>query len=328
MRKLASIQKILAVNPIPGADSIECCTVLGWQCVVKKANNFKVNDLIIYAEIDSLFPQEPQFEFLKHTNYRLKTARLRGQLSQGLVLPLSVLPGDCSVQEGDEVTDRLGITKYEAPIPVELAGEVSGSFPGYVHKTNEQRIQSCPAALDELRGQTFYATVKIDGTSSSFIHRDGEFTVAGHNWPYRDSPGNLHWRMCRKYSIEAALKSAGNYAVQGESAGPSIQSNHYGLKEHDLFVFNVFDINRGRHLDYADFIAFCTQYGFQTVPIETDNFVLSDGIGIAELLEMAKGKYPGGHKREGLVFRTLTERYSKALAGRTSFKVINNGYLL
>ena len=132
--------------------------------------------------------------------------------------------------------------------------------------------------------------------------------------------------MWRKYGIEAALRDAGNYAIQGETAGPGIQKNRYGLKEMQLFVFNVFDINRGRHLDYAEFVAFCKRYGLQTVPITMDDLVLNHTV--EELLELAKGQYPGGYAREGIVIRTITEQYSQVLSGRASFKVINNDYLL
>lgn len=328
MRKLASVQKILSLAPIPNADVIECATILGWQVVVRKAEDFQVGQMVVYCEIDSLFPKLPQFEFLKNSNYRLKTAKFRGQISQGLILPLTALPGDTSnLQEGDEVTDLLGITKYEAPIPVELQGEVTGSWPGCVPQTDETRIQSCPAVLDELRGQRCYATVKVDGTSSSFIRRDGEFWVCGHNWPYRELDGsNVHWRMCKKYGVESALRAAGNFAIQGETAGPGIQDNHYGLKEVQLFVFNVYDIDHSRYLDYVEFVAFCRLYGLQTVPIVEDNLVLDHTV--EQLLDLAKGNYPGGHRREGLVIRTVKEQHSQALKGRASFKVVNNEYLL
>ena len=123
MRKLASIQKILMVDPIPNADNIEVVTVLGWKVVVRKSEGFKKDDVVVYVEIDSLFPKEPQYEFLKNSNYRIKTAKFRGQISQGLVLPLTSLPnGGADLHEGDEVTDLLGITKYEPPIPGRVGG--------------------------------------------------------------------------------------------------------------------------------------------------------------------------------------------------------------
>ena len=90
-RKLASIQRIVSIEPIQGADKIELAIVLGWQCVVKK-DEFKVGDLCVYIEIDSIVPADnPYFEFMKDRKYRVKTIRLRGIYSQGLVCPLNIM---------------------------------------------------------------------------------------------------------------------------------------------------------------------------------------------------------------------------------------------
>jgi ATP-dependent RNA circularization protein (DNA/RNA ligase family) len=125
--------------------------------------------------------------------------------------------------------------------------------------------------------------------------------------------------------LEQALRSAGNYAVQAESAGPGIQDNHYGLKDLDLFCFNVFDINRGRHLDFADYQAFCQQYGIPMAPVANSDFVLDHTV--AQLLDMVETqRYPNGHQAEGWVIRPLVEQYSRVLGSRASFKVLSNEY--
>lgn len=90
MRKLAHVEKIASIQPIDGADRIEVATVLGWQVVVKK-DEFKVGDLCIYIEIDSVLPEIEDFEFLRDKKFRIKTQKLRGQISQGLILPLDAL---------------------------------------------------------------------------------------------------------------------------------------------------------------------------------------------------------------------------------------------
>ena len=134
-RKLASIVTIENLSPIPEADLIEVATVKGWKLVVKK-NEFKVGDSAIYCEIDSFLPMREEFEFLRKTSYRkmrdlegfrLKTIKLRGQISQGLLLPVDIL-GDLHYQIGDDVTERLGIIKYEPPIPASLIGVAKGPF--------------------------------------------------------------------------------------------------------------------------------------------------------------------------------------------------------
>jgi len=116
LRKLASIQKIRALTPIEGADAIEMATVLGWQLVVKKGE-FQAGGLCVYCEIDSILPARPEFEFLKPRGMRIKTIRLRGQISQGICFPLSILPEGSPIEEGADVTEILGIAKWEMPIP-------------------------------------------------------------------------------------------------------------------------------------------------------------------------------------------------------------------
>ncbi|MFN8396383.1 MAG: hypothetical protein U0176_17290 [Bacteroidia bacterium] len=116
MRTLASIQRIKSLAPIPGADAIEKATVLGWQLVVKKGE-FQVGDLAVYCEIDSLLPDRPEFEFLKPRGMRIKTIRLRGEISQGICFPLSILPEGTAIAEGADVTEILEVTKCRPPSP-------------------------------------------------------------------------------------------------------------------------------------------------------------------------------------------------------------------
>jgi len=152
MRQLASIQRIKSINPIDNADQIEVATVLGWHAVVEKSKH-KAGDLIIFFEIDSFLPIKEEFEFLRSRCYkkmdhgdgfRLKTIRLRKQVSQGLVMPLSIIP-DCLAYdevEGYDLTEALGVIKYERPIPATMKGTVKGSFPGFMPKSDETRCLS------------------------------------------------------------------------------------------------------------------------------------------------------------------------------------------
>ena len=112
-RKLASIQRITAIDPIPEADKIVCATILGWKVVVLK-NQFKVGEFCIYIEIDSILPEKPEFEFMRERKFRVKTIKLRGQVSQGICFPLSILPsGHPFIEEGSDVTEVLAIKKYD-----------------------------------------------------------------------------------------------------------------------------------------------------------------------------------------------------------------------
>ena len=112
MRHLATIREITTLRPIAGADRIEVAQVDGWECVVQKGE-FHTGEHIVYIEVDSIVPERPEFEFLRDRKFRVRTIKLRGQVSQGLVLPLSILPNGAPADLGADVTDVLGIKKYD-----------------------------------------------------------------------------------------------------------------------------------------------------------------------------------------------------------------------
>jgi len=335
-RKLASVQKILDIQPIDGADRIEVASVLGWKVVVKKGE-FEVGDRAVYFEVDSLLPRATWNDFLADKNkpdapIRLKTIKLRGQVSQGLLVPVSILDGtDADIEEGTDLTEALGVEKYEVPIPACLGGDVKGPRPSYTPMTDEIRVQACPEVIDEFQGKEVYITQKIDGTSCTISFMNGDVNVCGRNWAYKDDVENTYWKVANKYDIPAKLSkvrqdTGGNFAIQGEVAGPSIQKNRLALKDHELFVFNVIDLNGRKYLDFEDFKEFCKRLDLPTVPVLhvcTFNWKSVD-----ELLELAKGKYASGQHQEGIVIRAVREFESQTLKGRSSFKVINNDFLL
>jgi len=330
---LASIQEVKEVIPIKDADKIELVKILGWQVVTIK-DQFKPEDKCIYIEIDSLLPDDnPNFEFLRKNNFRIKTLKLRGELSQGICFPLSILPPG-NYKLGDDVTDILNIKHYEKPIPAQLAGQIRGAFPGYVPKTDEIKIQSIPFLIDELKGIEVYSTVKLDGTSGSYIYYNDDFHICSRNLSLKineENKENSFIKINEKYNIYEKLKEKGNYCIQGEICGPGIQKNKLNLKEIDFFMFNIFDIDNQTFLDLDDLILWSQELDIPMVPIEEYcefNFTMN------ELLEKSKGFYSNTrNRREGLVYRTVTETIFDALKGitvkgRVSFKVLNNDYLL
>src|SRR5262245_43323399 len=206
MRKLASIQVVNAAEPIPNADAIERTRVLGWWVVVKKGE-VRPGDKVVYCEIDSLLPERPEFEFLRPSSFkparddlpagfRIKTVKLRGQVSQGICFPLSILPPGAPTDEGADVTELLAVRKWEPPLPVGMGGRVKGGFPGFLPKTDETRVQVLEAALCRHRGKTFYVTEKLDGTSFTAFLRQGEFGICSRNlWmDEADEIGRASWR--------------------------------------------------------------------------------------------------------------------------------------
>jgi len=328
----ATIQKIIGKEEIPWADKIEIVKVLGWQCVVSKSDNFQIGDKVIFIEVDSVVPERPEFEFLRKHNFRVKTMKLKGVVSSGLVLPIySYLDGyDLSI--GDDISDLLNVEHYEKPVSANMKGQIAGGFPTYlVPKTDELRIQGFPDVIDELENVPCYVTCKIDGTSSSFILHNDKFYICSRNNVMKDNDenkDNVYVKMAHKYDIEKNLREYGkNIAIQGEIAGPGLQKNPMGLKDLELFVFNVYDIDSQKYLDFYDFKRVTEELDLKMVPMLFDNILFAI-VNIEDFLEMAKGNYEGtNHPREGIVIRSMVEKYSNALEGRLSFKCINPEYL-
>jgi RNA ligase (TIGR02306 family) len=333
-RKLASAVRVTTVTPIANADRIELARVAGWQCVVKKGE-VRPGELAVYFEIDAVPADTERFSWLwqpkqatapvpRPASFRIRTMTLRGCLSQGLLMPVSTLGLD-DVTEGDDLTERLGVTKYEPPPPSGM-GEWRGPFPGIVPKTDEQRVQSAPGVLDELRGKPFVATVKMDGTSATFVMVDGALHVCGRNHSILEGE-NLYWFVAKKRRLGDVLSRHPHLAIQGEVVGPGIQKNPVGLKEKDLFVFNIYDVREGRHFGDAELRSFCGDNGLDCVPIAMEGESFDETL--ESLLRAAEGRYPGtDNQREGIVIRPREAMRSEVLAGRLSFKAISNAYLL
>lgn len=338
-RKLASIQKVLAVDSIPGAAAIECLTILGWKVVAKKGE-FKVGDLVVYFEVDSILKEAPEIEFLRKSNFRIKTIRLRGQVSQGLCLPLSILtPGAAYAAEfpaeGQDVTELLGVNKYEPYTPAQLSGLVKGSFPEFLHKTDEERIQTCPQLLEKHQGKKFYVTEKVDGSSMTVylrgnVHNTGyEFGVCSRNLDIKEEGGTSYWKVARELDLENKLKLLNrNICLQGELIGMGVQGNKYKLSGLEFRVFNVFDIDSGKNEDYSYFAEIVSRLQLTPVPIITADYELPKTVD--ELVEYSKGKslLNKDTEREGIVLRPLVEEYSEDLRSRLSFKCISPSFLL
>lgn len=327
MRKLASVQKILDLQPIEGADRIEVATVNGWKVVVQKGL-YEIGDLCVYFEIDAVLPLEffPELEKMKG---RIKTIRLRGQLSQGYAIPISTLMEIRQIEsklfEGLDVTRLLDVEKYEPPITFK-DGESVGNFPSHIlPKTDEDRIQSHPDYLERMDNRSFVATVKYDGSSGTFGFIEGKFFACSRNLMKRDGD-NVFWSIARLYKMEDKLRPAHqSYVVQGEVCGPGIQKNRLGLKKIEFFVFRIYNQIVKRYLTYDERTSFCREHGLQHVEMayRGDRFDFD----IDDLLDAAEGKYASGQHREGIVIEA-DQCVDTEFGGHLSFKVINNKFLL
>jgi tRNA-binding EMAP/Myf-like protein len=355
-RKLASLRRISELKPIEGADLIELAIVDGWKVVVAKSVGHKVGDMVIYCEIDSFLPIREEFEFLRKGSYkkmadgsegfRLKTIKLRGQVSQGLILPLSVLEGEeedqklghlqtpegpvyqlgpydgaLVIEEGADVTHMLGIVKYDPPMPACLAGIAKGPFPSFVSKTDEERVQNLASVYEDLKKKTYYVTEKLDGGSTTYYFKDGEFGVCSRNLDLEETPDNTMWKFARAASIEEKLRDlARNIAIQGEIIGEGIQGNPYKMKGQTVRFYSVFDIDAHEYMGFIDFKSIIDDFGLKTVPVLNMGFELPETID--ELLKLAEDKSDLNpeREREGIVVRSL--------GSEVSFKAISNKFLL
>lgn len=375
-RKLASIQRIREILPIEGADAIELAVVNSWKVVTKKGE-FKPGDLCVYFEIDSFLPMEKEFEFLRKSSYkkmgdlegfRLKTIRLRGQVSQGLCLPLSILEKDDEmkigiskqpwgdqlqlgpyddaivIEEGADVTAYMCVLKYEPPIPAELSGKVKGGFPGFIRKTDEERIQNMTGHFERMKSEKYYVTEKLDGSSATYYFRDGFFGVCSRNLELADPgefvPGtvlcedgverpkkeNTFWKVARELFIQEKLGTLEqNYAIQGELIGEGIQGNPYRIKGHTVRIFNVFNIDTQEYLGLEEMREFLDKINVDSNPIEMVPVIFEDYTlpeTIEEILSQAEGKsvLNSETEREGIVIRNKDKSIS--------FKAISNNFLL
>jgi RNA ligase (TIGR02306 family) len=333
MRKLASIKRVDEIKPIANADAIEVAVFGGWKVVVQKGE-YKAGDLAIYVEVDSFVPHElaPFLSKGKEPKVyngvqgqRLKTIRLRGQLSQGLVLSLSHLPNfyweGSNYNEGDDVSEVLNIHKWEPPVTGMSSESTKGQFPSFLQKTDQERIQNLTNEYEDWKNKdTWIWTEKLDGTSFTAYYLDGEFGVCSRNLELRLEEPSLYTQVANTYNLKEKMEELGlNIAIQGEVLGQKVQKNKYGFTNYQLYLFDVYDIVKGEYVSYDTFQTIAGNLGVLTVPV-VNTAPLPDTVD--ELLLLADGQSVVGSKpiREGFVI--------KHPHNTTSFKVISNEFLL
>jgi RNA ligase (TIGR02306 family) len=312
-RRLVTIRTIQSLAPIPGADQIECAFIDGWRVVVKRGE-FQPGDPCVFFEIDSFLPAEDhRFDFLAKTKrvwrgkegYRLRTIKLRGQLSQGLALPTRLFP------EGLPQVD-----KWEEDIPPALAGLVAGSFPHFLRRTDQERVQNVYSTID--KQAVYETTVKMDGTSLTVFNHQGEHGVCSRNLRLKlgeENANNLYVQQLPTFQ-----NVPDGYAVQSEICGPGIQSNRAGLDKVCTFVFDVFHIPTQRYVSCHERIEMCHRLGWTHVPL-LSIAPCPELCSLDETLAWAEHvRYGNGAPAEGVVY--------KLEDGSSSFKVISNKFLL
>jgi RNA ligase (TIGR02306 family) len=334
-RRLATIRRIAALEPIEGADRIEIAVVDGWRVIAKKGE-YQVGDLAIYLEIDSWVPHTvaPFLTKPGHTpreykgveGQRLKSMKMRGELSQGLLLPVSVAlaaGAPTFLLEDDDVTYPLGILKWEKDIPAQLRGRVKGNFPAEIHKTDQERVQNAKRILQ--KEDSWEVTIKLDGSSMTcYVDADDQFWVCSRNLQLIETEDNAFWATARKQDLEAVVRQmnelyGSRVAIQGELMGPGIQGNQEGLSETAFFLFDVFDIQAGKYLLHPARWSLTEATGVNHVPVVTE---YQSTPSVEEALRIAEGPSLNPKvNREGVVFKSMTRP-------NVSFKAVSNTWLL
>lgn len=343
MRKLASIRVISELKPIEGADFLQLAIVDGWQCVVRKGE-FTVGQKVVYFEIDSWVPYLFAPFLMKDGKIRtfngvegdrIRTIKLRGQLSQGLVIPIPLDVEKAGLlAEGDDVTELLGVQKYERELPASLQGMAKGSFPSFIRKTDQERIQNMKRNFEKWKEENvwFEVTTKLDGSSMTVYCKDGQTGVCSRNLELKveENPDNTFVKTMIDRSIHTALKkycesSNSNLALQGELMGPGIQGNREGFTAFKFFLYDIYDIDQQKYLDPVErmliYVDLVENFGMDIEHVPIVNLMtLEQFDSIDEVLSFAEGESINNSVREGLVF--------KSEDGQISFKAISNTFLL
>lgn len=344
VRTLARIAVIDDIAPAVNADRLELVTVGGWQVVVGKGT-YTPGDKVIYLEIDSLIDVDnPLFDgelpdwLVSQAKdrgdglgrrYRLKTARLRGNLSQGMILDTIVITRATEAVDVDElpvgtdVTGILDIVKYEPDVPA--TGDIVGEYPSeFAVKSDSERIQNLTGIYDEILDHDWIATEKIDGTSITLIvdldTDTGEkiARVAGRNWEL-SADDHVIWTVIDRDAFLAGVPVG--HAVQGELFGQNIQANPLGIPGKGFAVFN----------EYVDRIAQprsnWSQWSLDLAVPTLDIELPATPTELIEMIDGLKSAITPGRNAEGVVFHEADGQIIDGLS-RPNFKVISNRYLI
>lgn len=353
---IATISSISSISSHPNADRLEIASLEGkqWRVVVRK-DDFVPSQKVLYCEIDSFLPILPEYEFLRSSSYKntshlgegfkIRTARFRGELSQGLILPLSPSMEDLPV--GSDVSTLLNIRKWEMDVPPSMRGKAKGNFPSFIRKTNQERIQNVFSDFTSFSTSYHDGWVieeKVNGTSCTIYHNNGDVGICSRNYDLllpdldNSTPSD---NLCISISLGLLLrlKEVGeNVAIQGEIVGPGIQDNYYKLPSHSLYIFDIFSITHQRYLSLAEREDYLSIFFNDTNPIGgLYNLVPSVKVGcipsdIDSLLSIADSPscLNSGVLREGVVIKSMSRLSSVPLSPNEvfSFKIVSNKYLL
>lgn len=342
MRKLVTRRVIKDVIRHPNADSLDLVMVDGWQCISKKGE-FKPGDPCIYIEVDAILPEgNPAWQHLvdkqgKHyargKGARLRTIRLRGEYSQGLVLKTDSLQFDKTILDED-LDSQLGVYKYEAP-ETTIAGNAKGAFPNWFPKTDQERVENCFDVVASAGVESWIAEEKLEGSSITLYTDNGHFGVCSRNVDFKldvSNASNVFVKTALESGYHAITKLKGRWAIQGELIGPGIQGNIYNLTKPSIYVFDVWDGEKQRYLTahermmFLESVRMATGIAIYEVP-RLGVVILPETV--EEVIASADGRsalFPT--KREGVVFKSAHTVKNGLKEKIISFKAISRDYLV
>ena len=355
MRKLASIVTISKVRQIPDADKLDVVEMEGkaWR-VVTARGDFKPGDQAVYFEIDSALPaDDPRYGFLrerclksfrdKHGRVlkevlRIRTLKLRGVISQGLLMPIGLFPELAAIMNGYDEDEILHVEHFDEiaeqmraalDTRCKSTGRREGNFPAWIPKTDEERIQNLADWCQDKRGVRFEVTEKNDGSSMTAffapsMRPEQPFGVCSRNFELKRDEENVWWQTALKYGLEAKLRETGReIAVQGELVGPGVNGNRDLYTEHEFHVFRIWGIASGCYVPSGERVELCKAMGLPHVKvIDPAMDVFTELPTVDDILLFAEGTTDRGNEREGLVFKEADSKWP------CSFKAVSSRYLL
>lgn len=349
-RRFATVRTIAEIRAIPNAERVELAYIDGWRAVIPK-NTYKEGEHVLFIETDAalLNVDDPRFAFLRKSCLkqwkdsrvlfgeclRIRTIKLAGQISQGLVLKLADFDKELNNDRGldaalnivhfDELKENM-----EQKMGKVIAGDAAGPFPSFIQKTDEERIQNMPEVLEECKDMEFEVTLKLDGSSMSVGYApskrpDRPYFVCSRNLMLKDS-GGVFTETAKKYKLEEKLadlykKTGIELCLQGELIGPGINGNRGQQADYSFNVFRIWNISEDKWVSTAAWREFCRSYAIPSVPIISEATLTSlDCATVDDLVEYAKTAEFNGLRGEGFVFKSRNNA--------VHFKVINPLYLL
>jgi len=327
---IVEVARVRGIKPHPNADRLNITMVKGWEVITglveeegELRSRYSEGDLVVYCPIDGVLPVElsDAMDVTKYLgkNGRVRTAKLRGVYSQGLIISTEFLPEDFEVEEGADAAEALGITKYIPPPQFSTDGLELPDDPRFVRYIEIENIKNFPDVLQV--GEMVSISEKLHGTNCRFGWVDAStFLVGTHRRNISEDKRNLYWKVALEHSLRERLPVG--YIFYGEIYGRKVQKLGYNEPVPTVRFFDIRSTTDNRYLGVDVFRDVCERLGLPMVPM------LFDGKWSLDLMELGNGKSTlADHIREGIVIKPWEERWDRDV-GRVVLKHLGEQYLM